>query len=369
MIYDIKGSILEKCYNLSSELVQFSYDMGGNIAFDGVQEEYIDYENYLELKDSITVNENKNGFYIYKDNSHVPLDYCKNSVEFIYRSGATFGIFLGGTLAYFDGEYLNVYKDYIQNENIPTTVAFSCPCTLVDGETYMFTLTRKSYNVIATIGDFEANGYVHNIGSAFNEWPNFVQFGHCIFSGSIYIKTAKHYMPYYAKHVKALIVGDSITEGVGLTSSDYEQRYSWQLLRKYFNDDCITCGVGGATIMDGYNRVIKLLDMGYTFDYVIYYLGTNNGIEESEIDTLAQTYQSVVDGIKNRGCKIFCCVMPIATVDKINNSRTALLKVQGVEDFIRFDNVLPSRGAIHPDASGHLLMFNECVRVLSEHNV
>lgn len=365
MIYDVNGLAVSDIYDCIGNAVSEGYDVNGNL----VTEEPFDYAETFVRVNANTVNETKTGYYLSKEPIYnIPFDYSRYVLRFTYFNGAKFGVFLAGTLAYFDGASIKVYKTYIQNDSLTSAeLQYQTECTLADGQEYTFTLTRKSYNVIVQIGETICNGFVNKIGSAFSDWGSISEFGYVVFEGSIFVASTNSYMPYYGENVRCLILGDSITEGVGLTETDYNQRWSWQICKNLYDYDCVTCGVGGASSRHAIRRFRNMLSAGYTFDDVIWYLGTNDGVQADEIDTLYANMQSYMDEMLAAGCRVFWCIPPVATSDLINNAREASMRVTGATAVINFANALPPRGAIHPDAAGHLLMYRYAESILKQY--
>lgn len=374
MIYDVSGNVITEIYDCVGEEVPEGYDVEGNV----VTEEPFDYtETFVEI-DSVTINETKTGYFIGNDFrngvKNIPLDYSRFVFCCTYSSGAVFGVFLSGTLAYFDGSSIKVYKTFTQNSvaDLPpdSDIHFQQSCSLVDGETYTIRITRKSFNVVVEVNDTVYSAYLPKAGSAWSDTYRICEFGYVVFSGSIYAISSNSYMPYYGEHIRCAIFGDSITEGIGLVENDptdYNKRYSWQLCKNLYDYDCVTCGVGGSTTRSAWLRFQNMIAAGYTIDDVIYYVGTNDGTEAEGISALTELMQSVVDGTKAEGCRVFWCIMPVATSSLINNARTASLAVTGAEAVIDFANVLPAGGAIHPDSAGQTLMYQEALSILKQH--
>lgn len=361
MVYDKNGNEIITAYDMSGNTAQALYDVDGALIV-----EPFDYSETFQIVNNNTYNATKTGFILEKESlTNMPLDWAKYELTFTYYSGAVFGVFLSGTLAEFDGSKINVYKTYVQwTGETPQDLMFSQNCTLVDGQTYTITMTRKSYLVEVEIADVLCSGYTWKIGSAFSNSTRIREFGFVVFEGSVYAISSKSYFPYFAQHVTIGVFGDSITEGVGLTTSDYNERYDWQLLKNHYDYDGITCGVGGSNAISAYNRFVKCIEAGYTFDWVLYYVGTNDGVATSGIDALAEKMQGIVDNTKAQGCKVIWCILPVATNDNIKNARSASLRVTGADIVVDFANVLAPSGLIHPEIDGHRLMYQECMRMI-----
>lgn len=292
----------------------------------------------------------------------IPMDYSKAIMTFKYSGEAVLGLYLHMTLIHIDtaGKTITIKKSYDQTSAVPdggtkTTISFD----FVAGNEYAICLDKKSTLTVATIRDL-TNGVETSVsvssamGHATSVGTNM---GVVVFSGAATITRLTYYAPFYGQHLKCLILGDSITEGVGL-ESEPENRYSWKLLKDYFHFDGLICGVGGATGENGYNRALKLFsDMGYTFDNIIVYLGTNDNLPaEVLISNLQKNYQSYVDTLKERCNKIFWCTVAPNSDGRIwvNEAITGL---SGLDGLIRFDLALGTDYNVHPNAEGHAKMY------------
>lgn len=277
------------------------------------------------------------------------IDYHKMLATFVYKSGAVFGISMGKTCVYVSGTSLCVATNYTGGTSAPTAAATeSITFSLVADEEYYVSLEKRACTCIATVCRVKTN---ESVSKTISATDTLCLGAPCVlvFAGtSILCKRLAYYAPLFDR-ARCLIVGDSITEGIN-NANDPTVRHSWKLMQDYFYGNCVISGVGWATTAGCKARVDKLLSMGYQFDVVMFFSGTNDG-NAGYPDT--DYYQSVVDEYTAKGIRVIWGIPPMRvnyeSSDSMPKVRNYLLAVTGC-GFIRFDYATQDANG-DPDAS------------------
>jgi hypothetical protein len=277
-----------------------------------------------------------NGFAKAVYNNGTAIDYQKAVATFVHKSGASYGVGMGGTAAYITGTTLSIIRSGYSGTGTPTaTDTESITFSLVAGETYGITLEKRACTMIASVTRLKTNETVSKtvtgvttmcLGSPFV----------AVFTGtSVVCQGLAFFAPLFGR-AKCLIVGDRITEGVSQEGQP-DVRHAWKLMQDYFYGNCVISGVGWARTSGCKERVDKMLAMGYQFDTIMFFSGTNDGNDNYPATSY---YQGIVDEYTAKGIRVIWGVPPMRvnyeSSDKMPRVRTNILGVTGCS-FIRFD--------------------------------
>ena len=132
-----------------------------------------------------------------------------------------------------------------------------------------------------------------------------------------------YYLSNY-KYSNVLIMGDSITQGVGLT--DINNRWCGKLLKEYYEGDGVIWGKGFDTSSDTLTRLTKIFNFGYRFNKVIIMIGTNNTGSDETYTTWESNIVDIYNLIVENGAEPIICVPP--------SKRANMSNVLKMRDFI-----------------------------------
>lgn len=264
------------------------------------------------------------------------IDFQRATATFQMAAGASIGIGMGVTCAFFTGSTLGMARNYDGGTSAPTADASAqIPFSLAAGELYSITLEKKACTAIATLCRLKTNETasvtITGVTTLCLGAPFIV-----VFSGTnVLCKGLAYYAPLF-EHARCLIVGDSITEGVTQEGAT-DVRAAWKLAQEYFHGNAVISGVGWATTSTCKARVDELLKMGYAFEMVIFCTGTNDGNAGYPATSF---YQEIIDELTAMGIRVIWGVPPMRvnyeSSDKMPRVRANILAATGCS-FIRFD--------------------------------
>lgn len=305
----------------------------------------------------------------------------KSSITFVYSDDIVIGVFITETLAYLNTEtkVLGIAFGYMQNSTLSQSTTPNVEFNFVSGHEYELTVERNFWDVTATIKDISGSAeetvtgkqYIGN--SANIVGGNLAPTGMVVFSGSCLVTGMSYWIPFAdGKHLKAFIVGDSLTEGIASATTD-ETCWSRRLMFEHFHSNAMACGVGGTSPSSGINRFNALTNLGYSFDYVIAYLCTNDTCNNNQIQAKIQSYQGYVDTILATGAKCIWCMLPeyvggSSSTDRAN-LRTVMSSLTGLTALIDFGKVLATSENTHPSLTGYTNMFKLADTVLEMNGI
>ena len=269
-------------------------------------------------------------------NNGTAIDHQKAVATFVHKADASYGVGMGGSVAYVSGSSLSIVRSGYSGTGTPTaTDTESITFSLVADETYSISLEKRACTIIASVTRLKTNETVSKTVTGYATMCLGSPFV-AVFSGtSIACKGLAYYAPLFGR-AKCLIVGDSITEGVTQEGQD-DVRHAWKLMQDYFYGDCVISGVGWARTSGCKERVDKMLAMGYQFDIVMFFTGTNDGNDGYPATSY---YQGIVDEYTAKGMRVIWAIPPMRsgyeTSDKMPRVRSNILGVTGC-DFIHFD--------------------------------
>lgn len=132
-----------------------------------------------------------------------------------------------------------------------------------------------------------------------------------------------YYLSNY-KYSDVLIMGDSITQGTGVT--DINNRWCGKLLKEYYEGDGVIWGKGYDNSSDTLTRLTKMFKFGYRFNKVIIMIGTNNTGSDKLYTTWESNIVDIYNLIVENGAEPIICVPP-----SIRGNMSNVLKMR---DFI-----------------------------------
>jgi hypothetical protein len=298
----------------------------------------------------------------------VILNDGKACMSFRYTEDVVIGLFLTMSLAYVDTQkkVIGLIFNYNQGSTIETSSTQNINFDFISGHEYELVLERNFWDVTATIKDItesveksvSSQYYIGNSAVIVN--GNLSTVGVAVYSGSTTVGNLSYWLPFYGKHLKVLVLGDSITEGIADAKTS-GTCWSRRLLFEHFHSNGVTCGVGATSPSVGIDRFKEMIQMGYMFDYVISYLCTNDTCNDSQIPQKQIAYQGYVDEIKSTGAKCVWCMLPEYISGSPSNSnknlRTVMSSLTGLEALVDFGLVLDTSEPTHPSVQGQTNMF------------
>ena len=237
---------------------------------------------------------------------------------FFTRSGAIFMVNVtNNTLEILEAD-INYGSD---NGNI--IVSKTIPWTLTNSEKYKLALVKDelTYTLILTnlatdesISIYTTLCYMFGTGRV-----GIKTYG----TTAINVYKYDYYLSNY-KYSDVLIMGDSITQGVGLT--DINNRWCGKLLKEYYEGDGVIWGKGFDTSSDTLTRLTKIFNLGYRFNKVIIMIGTNNTGNDETYATWESNIVDIYNLIIENGAEPIICVPP--------SKRANMSNVLKMRDFI-----------------------------------
>lgn len=189
-----------------------------------------------------------------------------------------------GALMLFDSGYIRLYDHYTGYFKIPTTVRAQTPFTIETGKKYKikgqkhgwiytFTITDTTNSKNTALVTYTNDGKDSNDQYCGKGWglP-----GVCCVSGSIKVHSFTYNL-LCNPNPKAIIFGDSITEGTNLGGTGTYDKWSSQVRDKYYNGNCLICGRGWSTTNDMMLRMKAIHELGIKpQENVIVLIGAND---------------------------------------------------------------------------------------------
>ena len=319
--------------------------------------------NELSLTNSQIQNNslNCNDYTLTIMNKSCSLDYINIESEFTFNSNSTFGLFSGNMLGFINNSNNTINLGYNFNNNnvIPTTVTSNnLTINFVNGNKYILKFIKNAMNYTFSILDI--NSMTENsvtIDRIQNK--GFGNAGIVTFSGSVNFNYIKYNTILY-DFAKVLFLGDSTTEGVDVIDSS--NRWCDKLAKNYFSNNAIISGVGGETTQQGYNRLNNILNLGYTFQIAIIYLGLNDIRTQSLANFKSYIPQIYNLCIQNNIHPIFTTPWKLQDYEEYAQQATEFLIEQGY-DLIRFD--LTNITVLHPNDSQQQILVDQAEKALN----
>lgn len=246
-----------------------------------------------------------------------------------------------GALMLFDSGYIRLYDHYTGYFKIPTTVRAQTPFTIETGKKYKikgqkhgwiytFTITDTTNSNNTSLVTYTNDGKNSNDQYCGKGWglP-----GVCCVSGSIKVHSFTYNL-LCNPNPKAIIFGDSITEGTNLGggTGTYD-KWSSQVRDKYYNGNCLICGRGWSTTNDMMLRMKAIHELGIKpQENVIVLIGANDvrGSDEWLEGWKTDMKETVVPYIKNTfGVDPVICCLTLCqtdTGDRVKKANTWILQ-------------------------------------------
>lgn len=180
---------------------------------------------------------------------------------------------------------------------------------------------------------------------------------------------------YATKHI--LILGDSLTEGIGIDKEEAYPHHVEEILKKQKKDVVvINGGVSGSTSASGLQRLKWHLKK--PVDVLVLELGANDGLRGLDLKTTEKNLKLIIDHAQKNKIKVMCLglLMPpnygkkytqdfenmyqkIAKEKKIPLLPFFIEQVAGKKEYNLADG-------IHPNAKGHQLIANTIAKFVAE---
>lgn len=287
-----------------------------------------------------------------------------------------------GALMLFDSGYIRLYDHYTGYFKIPTTVRAQTPFTIETGKKYKikgqkhgwiytFTITDTTNSKNTALVTYTNDGKDSNDQYCGKGWglP-----GVCCVSGSIKVHSFTYNL-LCNPNPKAIIFGDSITEGTNLGggTGTYD-KWSSQVRDKYYNGNCLICGRGWSTTNDMMLRMKAIYELGIKpQENVIVLIGANDvrGSDEWLEGWKTDMKEKVVPYIKDTfGVDPVICCLTLCqtdTGDRVKKANAWILQqnwksprfdkaTSANEDGITYSSQYSTDG-LHPNKLGSDRMF------------
>ena len=169
--------------------------------------------------------------------------------------------------------------------------------------------------------------------------------------------------PAFAGPIKVVVLGDSLSAGLGLSASDaFPARLKKALEDKRIDVDIINAGVSGDTASGGRDRLDW--SVGEGTEAVIVELGANDALRGTDPSVTRAALSDILKRLKARGIAVLLCGMLAPPnygrdyADRFNAIYPDLAKSYGVTlypfflDGVAADKTLNQADGIHPTPAG-----------------
>jgi acyl-CoA thioesterase I len=169
--------------------------------------------------------------------------------------------------------------------------------------------------------------------------------------------------PAFAGPIKVVVLGDSLSAGLGLSASDaFPARLKKALEDKRIDVDIVNAGVSGDTASGGRDRLDW--SVGEGTEAVIVELGANDALRGTDPSVTRAALSDILKRLKARGIAVLLCGMLAPQnygrdyADRFNSIYPDLAKSYGVTlypfflDGVAADKTLNQADGIHPTPAG-----------------
>ncbi len=178
--------------------------------------------------------------------------------------------------------------------------------------------------------------------------------------------------------LKVVCLGDSLSEGLGVSQGEAWPVLAEAILKKNFPIEIINRSVSGSTTASGLGRLKWLLKGGMKPDLLILELGANDGLRGLNVQAMKKNLAAVIDYAMSQQIDVMLVGMQMppnygkAYADDFRKVYQELAKAKKVT-FVPFllegvaaNPELNQADGIHPNAKGHAIMAQMMVRHLEK---
>ena len=265
------------------------------------------------------------------------------------------------------------YEIYTGGYTLPNSLSSTnITSTVESGKEYMIEL-RKNGNSF----EFKFTDCVENISDSLNHkisiYNNTSGIGAgcpCVICTSGEVEVRKFNISVPVHNIKAVFIGDSITEG--FQNNDFDNvRWSSLVKSELFNNNAIICAKTGDKTNHALQKVNMIYNLGIKPDIVIVSIGTN---DFKDTPNFTNNITKIVEKIETEGSIPVICVPPLSNSlpfdDSIHSGHATVRDFILTNNYntIRFDYAMSTNrdGAtvdgslladgVHPNANGHKRM-------------
>ncbi|MBQ3408900.1 MAG: SGNH/GDSL hydrolase family protein [Clostridia bacterium] len=266
------------------------------------------------------------------------------------------------------------YESAISSSTLPENPKYSEDINFnwnVD-DYYNIELIRSGLNITFKLIDLKRN-IIYEQTKQFRRFHGSVAF--CTTIGKLNLMQFDFYCALY-NYCDSLVLGDSITEGLSMGTSDISVRWASKLRDIFFKGSTVVSGVGWGKTGDVIKCIQNLFMIGYRFNYIIVMIGTNQSGNEEQFNNWKTGILSIYNMIIDSGAKPIIVCPPLH-----NNSNEYIIAMRNFIleqgwDTIRMDiatsinndgstfNQSFSTDGTHFNANGNLAMYERAVHDL-----
>ena len=265
------------------------------------------------------------------------------------------------------------YERYTGGYTLPNSLSSTnITSTVESGKEYMIELRKNGDSF-----EFKFTDCVGNISDSLNykitTYNNTSGIGAgcpCVICTSGEVEVRKFNISVPVHNIKAVFIGDSITEGFNNSNFD-NVRWSSLVKSELFNNNAIICAKTGDKTNHALQKVNMIYNLGIKPDIVIVSIGTN---DFKDTPNFKNNITKIVEKIETEGSIPVICVPPLSSplsFDYSNHSGHATVRdfiLTNNYNTIRFDYAMSTNrdGAtvdeslfidgVHPNVNGHRRM-------------
>ena len=242
-----------------------------------------------------------------------------------------------GALYLLDNKRLQLYDHYKGYMNKPSTVRASTNFDIVKGKKYRMNVDKRGWIHKLTITEIGNESNTASVEYTNDNKDSSTEYcgkgwglpGVCCFSGQVKM-TKFEWDMCSSLTPRAIIIGDSITEGTNVSGgTGTDDKWSSQVRDKYYGGDALICGRGWATTNDVKLRLEALYDLGVRpKEDIVVLVGTNDvrandaSLEGWKVDMESKIVPYITDQRNFNANPVICC-LPLCQTDINNRVRKA----------------------------------------------